>query len=124
LAGCKMLINESGNWFVEASLCEDSPKFAFPRVPLEASEVSWGGKKPLKFIPYIEEARRHYPKINSDSWYCQAYRREISDFYDFVKAHGTPAGQPQTTLAIAKGNGDLCNHTFSPNNAIAGAYKL
>jgi len=124
LAGCKMIINESGNWFVEASLCEDSPRFEFPRVPLSPSEVKWGGQKPIKFIPYIEEARKHYPKISYESEYCQAYRREISDFYDFVKAHGTPQGQPQTTIAIAKGNGDLCNHTFTPNYAVAGAYKL
>ncbi len=124
MAGCKMLINESGNWFVEASLCEDSPKFDFPRVPLKPGDVAWGGKKPLKYIPYIEEARKHYHKINADSWYCRAYRKEISDFYDFVKANGTPAGQPETTLAIIKGNYDLCSHTFSPNNAIAGAYAL
>ncbi len=124
LAGCKMIINESGNWFVEASLCEDSPKFEMPHVPLAPSEVSWSGAGELKFIPYIAEARRHYGKINHDSWYCRKYREVVSDFYDFVKANGTPEGQPETTLAIAKGNHDLCGYTFSPNSAIAGAYAL
>lgn len=124
LAGCKMIINESGNWFVEASLCEDSPKFDFPRVPLHPSEVSWGGKPPLKFVPFIDEARKHFGKIDSGSEYCRRYRKEISDFYDFVKANGTPEGQPETTIAIAKGNYDLCNHTFNPNMAVAGAYGL
>lgn len=124
MAGCKMIINESGNWFVEASLCEDSPRFEFPRVPLAPSEVSWGGKKPLKFIPYIETARKYHPLANYDSWYCRRYRKEISDFYDFVKANGTPAGQPQATIAIAKGNLDLCGHTFNPGSAVAGAYRL
>ncbi len=124
MAGCKMIINESGNWFVEASLCEDSPKFEFPAVPLSPSEVSWGGKAPLKYIPFIEEARKHYDRINYDAEPCRRYRKVISDFYDFVKAHGTPEGQPETTLAIVKGNYDLCNHTFSPNNAVAGAYPL
>jgi hypothetical protein len=62
--------------------------------------------------------------MNADSWYCRAYRKEISDFYDFVKANGTPDGQPETTIAIAKGNYDLCNHTFSATQAIAGAYAV
>jgi hypothetical protein len=124
MAGCKMIINESGNWFVEASLCEDSPRFEFPTVPLSPTEVTWGGKPPLKFIPYIKEARRYYNRIDYTAEPCRRYRQVTSDFYNFVKANGTPEGQPQTTLAIAKGNYDLCNHTFSPNNAVAGAYSL
>lgn len=124
MAGCKMIINESGNWFVEASLCEDSPKFDLPRVPLKPSEVSWHGRPPLKFIPYIDEARGHFGKVNYDSDYCRAYRKVFSDFYDFVKANGTPEGQPETTLAVAKGNYDLCSHTFNTNNAIAGTYGI
>jgi len=124
MSGCKIIINESGNWFVEASLCEDSPKFEFPRVPLAHSDVDWGGAKPVKFIPYIEEAQKYFSKINYDAPIPRRYRKEISDFYDFVKANGTPQGQPESTLAIAKGNNDLCNHRFSPQYAIAGAYAL
>lgn len=124
MAGCKIIINESGNWFVEASLCEDSPKFEFPRVPLAHNEVDWGGEKPIKFVPYMEEARKHFDKINYHAPVPRRYRKEISDFYDYVKANGTPAGQPETTVAIAKGNYDLCNHRYSPNSAIGGAYAL
>lgn len=124
MAGCKMIVNESGNWYVEASLCEDSPKFEYPRVPLSPEEVSWAGASPRKYAPYIAEARRHHPKAGPDSEYCRRYRKEISDFYDYIKAHGTPEGQPETPLAIIKGNYDLCGHTFSPNSAVAGAYRL
>jgi hypothetical protein len=124
MSGCKLIINESGNWFVEASLCEDSPKHEFSRVPLAPHDVDWGGSKPIKFIPYIEEARQYFDRIDYTAPVVRRYRKEISDFYDFVKENGTPAGQPESTLAIAKGNYDLCNHRFSPNTAIAGAYAL
>ena len=124
MAGGKLIINESGNWFVEACLCEDSPKHELPPVPLKPEEVSWSGDKPIKFIPYLEQARRHFDKVNYHSPVCRRYRKEISDFYDFVKANGTPEGQPESTIAIAKGNYDLCNHRFSPNNAIGGAFTL
>lgn len=124
MSGCKIIINESGNWFVEASLCMDSPKHSFPRVPLAPDEVDWGGAKPIKFAPFIEEARKYQHTQDYGSPIPQRYRQEISDFYDFVKANGTPQGQPETTLAILKGNLDLCSSRFSPNHAIAGAYGL
>ena len=124
LAGSKMIINESGNWYVEASLCEDSPKHEFPAVPLTTKDVAWSGRQPMKFAPYIAAARQHYDKVNYGSDVCRRYRRVISDFYDFVKANGTPAGQPETTLAIAKGNYDLAHARFMPNYALAGAYAL
>jgi len=122
MSGAKIIINESGNWFVEASLCEDSPKFEFPRVPPGPGQRH--GDKHPDFVPYIEDASKHFEKINYDAPIPKRYRKEISDFYDFVKANGTPEGQPESTFAIAKGNYDLCNHRFSPNNPIAGAYAL
>ena len=121
MAGSKMIINESGNWFVEASLCQDSPKFELPRVTLEHSRLRG---EPHLFAPFIEEARRHYDKINYHAPASRRYRKVISDFYDFVKANGTPEGQPETTVALAKGHLDLCGHRFSPNHAVAGAYAL
>jgi hypothetical protein len=121
MAGSKMIINESGNWFVEVSLCEDSPKFEFPRVKLPHNRLR---KEPMLYAPYIEEARKHYHKVDYNSSPCRQYRKVISDFYDFVKANGTPEGQPETTIAIAKGNYDLCCHRYMPNYAIAGAYAL
>ncbi len=124
MAGCKMIINESGNWLVEGSLCEDSPKFAFPRVPLPPGAVAWNGQKTVDLLPFIPAAREHYHQVGYDSPVCRQYRRVISDFYDFVKQHGTPQGQPETTLALAKGNLDLCGHRYSPNAAVGGAYTL
>ena len=126
MGGSKMIINESGNWFVEATLCEDSPKHFFPRVPLKVHEATWAGnpdEQIPKFVPFIEEARQYYPTIDYTSPYCRHYRQVISDFYDFVKANGTPAGQPESTLAVVKGRLDLCCHRFMPNYAIAGALK-
>ncbi len=123
MAGCKMIINESGNWHVEGSLCEDSPKFNTPRVPLQG-KVNWGGNPMADFSPYIEAAREHFPQIGYDSPVCKSYRKEISDFYDFVKANGTPAGQPESTIALAKGNYDLSGHRFAPNAPVGGAYAL
>lgn len=124
MAGCKMVINESGNWFLEASLCEDSPKFDFPQVPLDPSQISWDGAKPIAFTPYIEEARKHYHKVDFNCPQSKQYRKVISDFYDFVKANGTPQGQPQSTLALIKGNYDLAGHRFSPHAAVGGANNL
>jgi hypothetical protein len=122
MAGSKIIINESGNWCVEASLCEDSPKFEFPRVPLPPGQFY--GDKQTDFTPYIEEARKHFDKIDYNAPIPRRYRKEISDFYDFVKANGTPEGQPESTLAVVKGNYDLCSQRFSPNAAIGGAFAL
>ncbi len=124
IAGCKMVINESGNWHVEASLCEDSPKFDFPTVPIKPSDLTWSGEKSPDFSAHIPEARKHYHKIDYTSPICRSYRKVISDFYDFVKANPAPRGQPETTLALAKGNLDLCGHRFNSNAAVAGAYSL
>lgn len=124
MAGCKMVVNESGNWFLEASLCEDSPKFDFPHVPLKPSQISWDGQKPIAFTPYIEEARKHYHKIDFNCPQSKAYRKVISDFYDFVKENGTPEGQPQSTIALIKGNYDLAGHRFNPLAAVGGANNL
>ncbi len=124
MSGAKIIVNESGNWFVEGSLVEDSPKHNFPVPDLKPSDVSWNGSIPPRFAPYIQEARKYFHTVDYTSEISRSYRKVISDFYDFVKANGTPAGQPETTLAVIKGNYDLCNAGYSPNNVIAGAYSL
>ena len=124
MGGAKIIINESGNWFVEASLVEDSPKHELPIVDLGPSDISWhGGESPV-FSSYIEEARKHFHKVDYSSDVCKNYRKVISDFYNFVKANGTPEGQPEVSIAVIKGNYDLCSAEFTPNSAIAGAYSL
>jgi len=97
MAGAKMVINESGNWFVEASLCEDSPKHDLPPVPIPPDGVKFNGAKPLDFTPYLPAAAAHFHKLDYHSPICRRYRQEIASFYDYVLAHGTPAGQPEVT---------------------------
>ena len=113
MAGSKMVINESGNWFTEATLCEDSPKFEFDRAPLAPSEVPWNGGVPPKFIPLIKEARKHYGKVDYTAPQSQQYRRVISDFYDFVKANGTPEGL-RRPLPLRRGTWISAIRVFSP----------
>ncbi len=74
---------------------------------------------------YVEEARKSYPLIGYDSGPAKEYRRMISEFYDYVKKNGTPAGQPEAKIAIAKGNLDLGASAsgFNPNAAV-GSYVL
>lgn len=121
MAGCKILLNESGNWFLQAQLVTDSPMFDTPRIepggPIHQRKPEWA-------IPHLEAARESYQHIDYNSPIARAYRKEISDFYDFVKEKGTPAGQPESTLAIIKGNNDLSSHEYHPNAPIAGAFAL
>lgn len=119
MAGAKILINESGNWYLQTKHCVDSPMFKTPY--LEFGDLR--KTDPYVTAPYEAEARKKFPLINDDSPVAKRYRQTISDFYDFVKEHGTPRGQPEVTIAIAKGNLDLSGHEYSPNSAIAGMYS-
>lgn len=120
MAGSKAIINESGGWYLEAQLVEDSPMFETPRVLLG----NYRNRDPYDFASYVTEARQSYHKINYHSPVAKAYRKEISNFYDFVKEHGTPQGQPETTLAAIKGNLDLSGGGHHGNEAVAGMYAL
>ena len=122
MSGSKMLINECGNWYLQSNLCEDSPMVTeMPKLHQPGRRNDYN-----RSADYVDEARSHYHTINYDSPHAQRYRREISDFYDYVKKNGTPSGQPETKLALVKGNLDLltCCDEFNPNRAIAGAYNL
>lgn len=120
MSGCKMIVNESGNWFLQSVKAVDSPLFDMPRVELGSIRNC----DPHLTAPYVEEAKKSFDLIDYHSPLARRYRGAISDFYDFLKTHGTPEGQPETTIAIAKGNYDLCLHEHSPNAAIAGMYTL
>lgn len=120
LTGSKIVLNESGGWYLEAQLVTDSPMFETPRVELG----SITNRNPHDFAHLVPEARKHYHKINYHSPVAKQYRKEVSDFYDFVKKHGTPAGQPETTLALIKGNLDLGGPEHHPNDVIAGMFSL
>ncbi len=119
MAGSKIILNESGGWYLEAQLVTDSPMFETPRV-----EGGPSIRDPHLAVPHAEEAHKTFDRINYHSPVAKAYRKEISDFYDYVKKHGTPKGQPETTLAVVKGNLDLGGPGFDPNSAIAGMYTI
>jgi hypothetical protein len=120
MAGSKAIINESGGWYLEAQLVTDSPMFETPRVEIGSLHA----RDPKLWAPYVEEARKTYGKINYHSPTAKRYRKEISDFYDYVKANGTPDGQPEARLAVIKGNLDLGGEQHWPNSAIAGVFTL
>jgi len=120
MAGAKIILNESGNWFLQTVKSTDSPLFDLPRVELDHVKNT----DPILAAPYVEKAQEQFEKIGYDSPIASTFRRRVSDFYNFVKTHGTPEGQPEVTLAVIKGNNDLCGNEFSPNGAVAGMYDL
>lgn len=131
MAGSKMIINESGNWFVEHTLSPDSPKLEVPQSARDKyGVIGWGGvqkelaENPQGLKPFLEEARPYFPTMNYESPICRKYRDVISDFWNFVKNNGTPEGQPETTIALAKGNYDLTTARYNHNYAISGLYEI
>jgi len=120
MTGAKMIINESGNWALQSSLCEDSPMQSMPR----------GGDKLSEKIPdearpaLIKSAEKLFVNIGHRSPVATEYRKIISDFYDYTKENPAPAGQPEAVIGIAKGNLDLSSGAPAYNGAIAGAYNI
>lgn len=120
MAGAKMLVSESGAWHVQTT-ADESPMNDTPRI-----NTVIGNTDPHLAMQYYQDVKKHFPELDRNSSYCRNYRKVISDFYDYVKEHGTPSGQPQVTLALAKGNYDLCSLSldgFSQNNVIGGLYS-
>ncbi len=117
--GCKMIVNESGNWYLQSHY-SDHPMLRTPRV--ELGNIRRGD--PRDFYKMVPEARRSYPLIDYRSPVARKYRETTAEFYEFVREHGTPAGQPETTVAVVKGNYDICSGEENHNMAIAGAYPV
>ncbi len=118
--GSKITVLESGNWWQQSDHIKDTPMHECPKIDLG----SISNNIPEAYSHLVPEARRHYHKINYNSDACRKYRRYLSDFYDFVKANGTPEGQPEINMAALKGRYDFCSQRFSANQAIASAYKI
>lgn len=126
LMGAKIIINESGNWTLQSSLCTDSPMHAMPPAagdPPCLRAVDDANRAQYE-TPVLDEARRHFHLIDYRSPEARGYRKVLSDFYDFCKANPAPAGQPETPIALAKGNFDLGSFGFRRSEAVAGAYTL
>ncbi len=131
MAGSKMIINESGNWFVEHTLSPDSPKFLVPQTARkDVGIIGWGGAKqmihddPARMKKYLAEAKEYFPQLDYTSPICRKYREIISDFWNFVKANGTPEGQPETVLGLVKGNYDLSHGSSEPGAVVAGMFPI
>ncbi len=120
MTGAKIIINESGNWALQSSLCEDSPMHTLPRITDRISD-----KIPQEKIPELQkDGEKLFVNIDYRSPVAAEYRRIISDFYNYTKENPAPAGQPEATIGIAKGNLDLSGGHPRYNGAIAGAYKI
>ena len=125
--GCKLMINESGNWYTQVKLCPDSPLYALPycTVGKNGDPTAPKSNNPYDYADIVKDAEKMYPMIDYRSPTAVRYRQVISDFYDFVKEHGTPEGQPEASFAIAKGNLDLSSfYAAHGNYAVASAYDL
>ena len=124
MTGAKLIINESGNWQLQSSLCEDSPMSQMP-ITCRKLSTKWDEAAREKYEkPVLAEARKRFAWIDYRSPVSTKYRRIISDFYAFCKEHPAPKGQPEATWAIAKGNLDLGGAGYCAGSAICGAYDL
>lgn len=117
MAGAKIIIQESGAWDNQTTMCA-APMKDTPRIP-----HPFGTRlTPEQIRPYGLAAGKTMHLIDDTSAFCRHYRKVMSDFYDFVKENPEPAGQPETTIALVKGNYDLSSFDgeYNPNGVIAG----
>ena len=124
MTGAKVIINESGNWQLQSSLCEDSPMALMPK-PIRKLSANLNAPENAALVKAVyPEAEKMFSYIDYRSPVSAKYRKIISDFTRFCKAHPAPKGQPEATWAIAKGNLDLGGCKYVPGNAICGAFDL
>jgi hypothetical protein len=103
LHGAKMIVNESGHWCLESQKAPDAPMLLTTRIEADGLIPP----PPEEYATLIPESEKTYHLINYNSKYAGKYRKTISEFYDFIKANGTPEGRPEACFAIAKGCYDL-----------------
>ena len=123
MAGAKVIVSESGAWHCQTT-ADNSPQNRTPRIPQPITD-------PLPPNAALRdkalEAEKMRDELDEDCFWSRSYRTVMSDFYDFVKANGTPKGQPETTFAIAKGNYDLAGLSLDSrpdrNGVIAGLHN-
>ena len=124
MTGAKIVVNESGNWQLQSSLCEDSPMSQMP-TPVRKLNSGLTKEELLAAEKSVyAEAKKKFSAIDYRSPVARKYRKAISDFTAFCKKHPAPKGQPEATWAIAKGNLDLGGAGYVPGNAVCGAYDL
>ena len=124
MTGAKLVVNESGNWQLQSSLCEDSPMARLPK-PIRRLSADLSSPENAAIVKATyPEAKKKFGYIDYRSPVSVKYREIIRDFTRFCKAHPAPKGQPEATWAIAKGNLDLGSSRYVPGEAVSGAYDL
>ena len=123
MTGAKVIVNESGNWELQSTLCEDSPMSRMPIGGRRCSDRRTDDYK-KKQVELLPEGRKRFSYIDYRSPVATKYRKVISDFYAFCKKHPCPKGQPEATWALAKGNYDLGGSGYVAGMAISSAYDL
>ena len=124
MTGAKVIVNESGNWQLQSSLCEDSPMSLMPKPIRKLSANLKDPENAAKVKEVYPEAEKMFSYIDYRSPVSVKYRKIISEFTKFCKEHPAPKGQPEATWAIAKGNLDLGDCKYVPGNAVCGAFDL
>ena len=125
MAGAKLVINECGNWAQRSTLCEDSPMAQMPILVGDPPGLYRHGDPRSGVTPEIEaEALRRSPYIDYRSPVAKKYRQIIADFTAFCREHPAPKGQPEATIALAKGNLDLGSSMHAAGAAVCHAYDL
>lgn len=104
MAGAKVIISESGAWHVQTPGGGSPNGKLIPRLPGKIGTPRPPDAEQAETARLVESVR---DQLAEPSEWSKNYRRQMSDFYNYVKKYGTPAGQPETTFAIAKGNYDL-----------------
>ena len=124
MTGAKVIINESGCFQLQSSLCEDSPMSRMPKPIRKLSTRLTKEVVAEQVEPVMDEARKKFPSIDWRSPVAVKYRRTLADFYAYCRAHPAPKGQPEATWALAKGYLDLGDSRCIPGAAICAAYAL
>lgn len=107
MTGAKIVLNESGNWQLQSSLCEDSPMSKMPALGRKLSErVSSEANHRAS-----RGSRERGPQAIPDDRLPFARRAQVSEDHlrlpCVLQGQPFPKGQPEATWALAKGNNDL-----------------
>ncbi len=124
MTGAKLIVNESGCFQLQSSLCEDSPMTRLPK-PVRKHSTRLTPEVRAELVePVMDEARKQFPSIDWRSPVAVKYRAILRDFLAFCRERPAPAGQPEATWALAKGNLDLGEPRRTPGMAICAAFEL